>query len=114
MAIPELQRERIDRDLRAYCDDVPERVRHLLRYSFTLGSSAVELFEERPRWNDHSKPWTRHPVAKFRYVARRAVWELYCVHRDLKWHRYELLPAARRFDILLAEVEDDPTGIFWG
>jgi hypothetical protein len=39
--------------------------------------------------------------------------ELYRMRRDLKWHRYEPLPLAGRFDILLAEVERDPTRIFW-
>jgi hypothetical protein len=54
------------------------------------------------------------PVAKFRYVATRQVWELYCRFRDLKWHRYKPRPQSRSFQTLLDEVEKDPTCIFWG
>lgn len=113
MAIPELQLKQIERDLTAYCDDVPAHVRSKLRYGFKLGSSAVELFEERPAFNDPRK-WLRHPIAKFRYVEKTALWQLYCMFRDPRWHRYDPLPAAGRFQVLFDEVERDPTGIFWG
>jgi hypothetical protein len=36
------------------------------------------------------------------------------LHRDLCWHAYQLRPAARTFKTLLAEVDADPTGIFFG
>src|SRR4051812_47404725 len=112
MAISALERKQIARSLTAYCDEVPPHVRHQLRHTFKIGPTSVELFEERPAWDDPKKPWTRAPVAKFRYVTSRAMWELFCVHRDLKWHHYERLPSAGRFDLLLAEVRRDPTGIF--
>jgi hypothetical protein len=114
MAIPDLQRKQIERALDDYCNDVPDRVRHLLRYVYEIGPNSVELFEERPPWDGRGTEWMRHPIAKFRYVAKREVWELFCVYRDLKWHRYEPLPSAGRFQLLLDEVERDPTCIFWG
>lgn len=113
MAIPELQRKQIERDLGRYCDDVPPHVRSQLRYGFTIVGSSVEFFEERPRF-DRPSQWLRHPIAKFRYVATREIWELYCQFSDLKWRRYEPLPSAGRFGVLLAEVERDPTCIFFG
>jgi hypothetical protein len=58
--------------------------------------------------------WRESDVAKFKYVATEKAWRLYCQHSDLRWRAYEALPAARSFDALLAEVADDPTGIFWG
>ena len=114
MAIPELQQRQIRRDLQAYCDDIPVHARHQVRLGFSMSSSSIELFEERPPWDAPQKPWIKHPVAKFRFVATGAVWKLYCIRRDQKWHRYELLPSASRFDTLLAEVEEDPICIFWG
>ena len=48
------------------------------------------------------------------YVETRRSWRLYCQHRDLRWHAYQSLPAAARFETLLDEVAADPTGIFWG
>ena len=56
----------------------------------------------------------RKAVARFRYVQSRRVWRLYCQYRDLRWHEYEPLFEARSFDDLLTEVDEDPTGIFWG
>jgi hypothetical protein len=114
MAIPDLERRRIERTLHAYCDDIPPHARAQVRLGFTLVSSSIVLFEERPPWDAPTEPWLRHPIAKFRYVASRALWELYCIRHDLKWHRYPLLPSAGRFDVLLAEVEDDPIAAFWG
>ncbi|MFN2399286.1 MAG: DUF3024 domain-containing protein [Gemmatimonadaceae bacterium] len=114
MAIPELQRHRIERTLRAYCDDIPADARAQVRLGFSISSSSVELFEERPPWDAPKKSWIRHPIAKFRYVATRGMWELYSIRRDLKWHRYPLMPAARSFDALLAEVANDPICAFWG
>jgi hypothetical protein len=113
VAIRPLDRKRIEVLLTEYCGRVPERVRHQLRNGFRFRGSAVELFEERPHWDDDSK-WMEHPVAKFRWVATQELWQLYCVHRDLKWHSYERLPVAGSFEVLLREVDKDPTGIFWG
>ncbi len=113
MAISKLERSRIEVLLTEYCDRVPERVRDQLRHTFTISPTSVELFEERPAFRNPSE-WRRHPVAKFRFIATRKLWALYCRHRDLKWHSYELLPQAGSFEIPLREVQRDPTGIFWG
>jgi hypothetical protein len=58
--------------------------------------------------------WREYAVAKFRYVASRREWRLYCQYRDLKWHEYQRRPTAQSFAKLLDEVDRDPTGIFWG
>jgi hypothetical protein len=39
---------------------------------------------------------------------------LYSRDRNLKFHLYDLLPATANVDALLAEVDADPTAIFWG
>jgi hypothetical protein len=113
VAIRPLDRKRIEKALVEYCERVPVHVRHKLRHGFEFTGSAVVLFETRPVFDD-PKRWTKHRVAKFRYIASREIWELYCQLRDLKWHQYERLPSAGSFEILLKEVERDPTGIFWG
>jgi hypothetical protein len=80
---------------------------------FRIKGSEVILFEERPDFQN-PREWRELPVAKFKYVATQQEWRLYCQHRDLRWHAYEALPAARDFGRLLNEVDVDPTGIFWG
>ena len=113
MALSEHQVAQVRKLLTEYCDRVPQRVRHQLRNDFRIVGSAVELFEVRPRY-DRPSEWMEHAVAKFRYVATRQIWELYCQFRDLKWHHYEPRREAGSFETLLVEVDRDPTGIFWG
>jgi DUF3024 family protein len=114
MGIPDTQRRAISTLLTDYCAPHPSpEVRRQLRHGFEMGPHQVILFEERPRF-DHPKEWLRQDVAKFRWYQSRREWHLYCQFRDLKWRSYEPRPWARRFETLLAEVETDPTGIFWG
>jgi hypothetical protein len=54
------------------------------------------------------------PVAKFRFVVSRGIWDLYFRDRNLKWRHYDLIRPSARFETLLSEVEADPTCIFWG
>jgi hypothetical protein len=114
MAISDIQRADIHRRLSEYCQPHPRpEVRRQLRHGFTIGLHDVVLFEERPGFY-RSKEWTRQDVARFRWFNSRREWQLYCQFRDLKWRLYEPRPWAKRFETLLAEVEADPTGIFWG
>jgi hypothetical protein len=53
-------------------------------------------------------------VAKLKYIGTLGVWRLYCQHRDRRWQADEALPEASSFARLLDEVDEDPSGIFWG
>jgi hypothetical protein len=77
----------------------------------TAGSHSLAAAAHRER---HRTLPAEMVVAKFKYVGTRRHWRLYCQRRDLRWHEYEALPAARSFERPLDEVDADPTGIFWG
>jgi len=112
--LPEPQRARISELLTDYCEaTVPRRVRDKVRLSFRINGNVIDLFELRPRFQAPSQ-WQEESIARFRYVQSRRVWRLYCQYRDLRWHEYEPRFEAPSFDELLTEVDDDPTGIFWG
>jgi len=112
--LPEPQRARISELLTDYCEaTVPQRVRDKVRLSFRIEGNVIDLFEVRPRFRV-PRQWQEEGVARFRYVQSRRVWRLYCQYRDLRWHEYEPHFEARSFDELLTEVDQDPTGIFWG
>jgi len=114
MAFSEIERARISKRLSAYCEErMPVHVRNELRLGFRITGHDVVLFEERPAFRP-PHDWQQLPVAKFTYVRNRDVWRLFCQHRDLRWHRYERRPSARAIEILLREVDSDPTGIFFG
>lgn len=93
--------------------DAPPHVRAKLRVDFRIKGNEAILFESRPRFQNPAI-WQEAPVAKFRYVRTRQRWELFCQHSDLKWHCYNNLPYSPDLALLAAEVDRDPTGIFWG
>ncbi len=114
MALSGARRANVERLLTAYCAPSPNpRIRRWLRHGFVIRGNAVVLYSESPAL-DRRQPWVRLGIAKFNWVAARLHWELLCQHSDLRWHRYLRRPASRSFKALLAEVEHDPTGIFWG
>ncbi len=114
MALSTRQHAQVSNQLAAYCDArIPSHVRDTVRLSFRIRRNEVVLFEERPAFRP-PHDWSELPVAKFKDVATQRLWRLYCMHRDLCWHAYQLRPAARRFKTSLAEVDADPTGIFFG
>ena len=46
--------------------------------------------------------------------AQGGTWTLYWRGSDERWHAYEDTKPSRDVQPLLAEIEADPTGIFWG
>ena len=75
----------------------------------------LTIVESRPPWRaDMGAEWTRFPIARLRYTKVSRVWSLYWRDRNLKFHEYDLVPAAANVEELLGEVDRDPTGIFWG
>ncbi len=109
VAVPELDVARV----RRWCDArVPERALHQVRVECDIAPRHLTIVERRAPWRaDLGPDWTALPVARLRYTATDRMWTLYC---NLRFHRYDLLAAAPRVDDLLAEIERDPTAIFWG
>ncbi|MDZ5489005.1 DUF3024 domain-containing protein [Micromonospora sp. 4G53] len=58
--------------------------------------------------------WTRLPVARLRYAKNTGTWTLYYRDRNLRFHRYDLIPPTGNMAELLDELDRDPTAIFWG
>ena len=73
----------------------------------------LTVVEVRPPW-DGVGEHTRFPVARLKYVAARAEWSLYWRDRNERWRSYDAAPASRSTEPLLAELDRDPSGIFWG
>lgn len=84
-----------------------------LRYGYRFDGPAVLFFESLPDIT-HRTRWLDLDIAKFRYTKRTGQWSLYCMLRDLRWHAYEPLPTSDDLGELVAEMNRDPTGIFFG
>ena len=112
MALPPLIKQVLDAKLSSWCDAlVPAHIRDELRYEHGIREDAATIFEVRPHWDE--KPGsTQRPCAQIRYEDDLFV--LYCADRDARWHVFEPVAPTRDLDEILAAVEEDPTGIFFG
>jgi hypothetical protein len=76
---------------------------------------SVTILECRPPWRpDFGPDWTRHPVGQLRYDSGDHQWRLHWSDRNGRWHYYDMSEPTANMHELLAEIEDDPTCIFWG
>ena len=113
--IPENDLARLRRWVDARNADLPERARGLIRYELDVTDRTVTIVECRPPWRPEYGPeWTRFPIARLRYTKTRGEWSLYWRDRNLEFHEYDLVDPTPHVDDLLAEIERDPTAIFWG
>ena len=53
-------------------------------------------------------------VAQLRYDPSERTWSLYCRNRHGRWFLYDGIQPATSIVPLLTEIDEDPTGIFWG
>ena len=62
--------------------------------------------------------WLRVESARLRYNATAKIWTLYCFDRNSRAKRYDLwdpdFAQPGTVPAILAEIEADPTNIFWG
>jgi hypothetical protein len=94
---------------------VPERVRDEVRVEVDVAARHLTVVECRPPWRaDMGVEWTRVPIARLRYVKTTGVWSLYWRDRNLRFHAYDLVAPTGSIEELLAELDRDPTAIFWG
>jgi hypothetical protein len=110
--VPELDLARIRRHVEAR---VPSRLAAQVRMEVVVRGTTVTIVECRPPWRaDLGPEWSRFPIAQFHYDPARTEWALYWRDRNLRWHPYDRIGAMSHVDPLLAEIDADPTAIFWG
>ncbi len=114
-SLPDTDVARVRRWIDARNAGLPERAVGLLRYDVDIGPLAVTILECRPPWRgDDGSAWTRSPIARLRYTKSTGTWTLYWPDCNSKFHRYEDLDPTPMIERLLAEIDADPTCIFWG
>jgi hypothetical protein len=113
LALSELTKKQIEKILTAYCSEKLSLYLHEeMQLGFRFRGDSVTLYEVRPAF---TKPgiWAKSAVAQFRFNHNSKKWTLYWPDRNSKWHEYEVIESSRKFETLLKEVQEDPTGIFW-
>ncbi len=115
MPLPETDIARVRRSIKTLNDAIPEDANDLVRYEIDVDARAITIVECRPPWSEDLAPeWTRSPIVRLRYTEARREWQIYWLDRNFKFHVYDLVPPTPNIDKLLAEIEADPTNIFWG
>lgn len=100
-----------------FCESrVPEEHRDEIRLECSRRGDTITIVERRPPWNPEliGTDWTSLKVAQLRFDAASGQWSLYCADRNERWWAYDNIDASGSVDPLLAEIDEDPTGIFWG
>jgi len=111
--LPELDVARVQR----WCAGrVPERARREVWVDCEVGRPRhLTIVECRAPWReDYGPEWSRSPIARLRYTRTSKTWALYWRDRNQRFHAYNRIGPSANIDEVLAEIDRDPTGIFWG
>lgn len=114
MAIPKPLKRSVSEHLTHYCDrKFPLHLRDKVWATHHWRGDTVTLSEWRPRFNDPTQ-FVDIKIAQMRLDTATGLWSLFCADRNGKWHRYYETDSTPDFAALLQEVDEDPTGVFWG
>jgi len=108
-ALPELDVEK----LRRFCERrVPEQARGQVRLEVSVKGKRVSIHERRVPFLGVGE-WTSMPIAQLRYDGS-GLWTLYFGDRNGGWTTYFDLAPAQPVDVIINEIDTDPTSVFWG
>lgn len=109
--LPELDIEKVRRFCKAR---VPDTLADEVRLEVTVKGKRVSIHEQRPPWRGvPGEHWTSMPIAQLRYEGD-ATWTLYFGDRYGGWTMYLDLEPKQPIDVIIEELESDPTCVFWG
>ena len=96
-------------------EKTPAEYRDERRVEVDVGLRGLTIFECRPPWSEHIGPdWTRAAIARLDYAVKNNEWTLYWPDRNSTFRQYLGVGPTEHLGELLAEIDADPTHIFWG
>ena len=114
MAFSDLEKKLIEQEVGSYCErKSPAHIRDKLGIRYHIDGQAATIVERRPMFRTPRK-FTESFVARSRYTRTSGLWTLYWPDSRGRWHEYDRMRSTRDLQVLIAEVDRDPTGIFWG
>lgn len=114
MAFSEIELARIERVVGGLCKrrNRPE-FKDQLSLEYRVERHNVIIFERRPRW-DGRPGFTETPVAKLAFTRTFDQWRLFWMRGNLKWCAYKAKSTKGDLAELVAEVDGDAWGCFFG
>ncbi|MGH3674300.1 MAG: DUF3024 domain-containing protein [Mycobacterium sp.] len=114
MPLPDEDVALVRRWVDALNSGMPAHVTSQLRYRLDIERNALTIVECRPvSVDDPRGKWFEVFVARLRFFRSRG-WELYWPDRNSEFHVYDLIEPTHDVTVLLDEIDDDPTCIFFG
>ena len=114
MPLPAAAKTLVEKKLAAYLGEkVPLHVADKIRISYTFRGISVTIWEHRSPLTKSLPEWSTITVAQLRYNPKAQTWMLYWSDRNNRWHEDEGLAPVKNLDLILAELDRDPTGIYW-
>ncbi|MBB4119889.1 hypothetical protein GGR32_002200 [Mesonia hippocampi] len=88
-------------------------IRKKLDYGYSYDGKIVILYEIRPFW-DNPEEIQNIEFAKIRFYKSTKEWNLYWKRASEKWERYKPFPKSTHLDEIIAVINDDNYGCFFG
>jgi hypothetical protein len=90
-----------------------QRTSEHIRVEHERRGRTLTIAERRPPWSPAmGDEWTRQPIAQLR-LGDDGAWTLYWPRHTGRWERYDA-DAASDIRLLLAQIDVDADGVFWG
>ena len=93
---------------------LPPWAKDQVRLSHKFQGASITIVEQRAPWRKGNSEWTAMSVAQLRYNLQSGKWTLFCAGRNSRWRKYTIVSPMKDIDVLLLEIDSDPTRIFWG
>ena len=114
MAFSEIELKKIEKLVGEFCQNrVPKKIQNELRYGYRVEGQSIFVYEDRPRWDKPSE-WLAVDFAKLLYIRRQHIWKLYWKRASGKWELYEPKGKSRHLGVLIAAIDEDNWGCFFG
>jgi hypothetical protein len=92
---------------------IPTTLHDEVRLDVVVADGGIEIHEARPVFAGASAGWTTMPLARFAYEPD-GTYTLYSGNSDGGWDYYLDLEQNQILEVLIDEVDQDPTSVFWG
>jgi hypothetical protein len=88
------------------------------RVEWTVSGNAITIVEASRLGAERDEDWLRVPCARLTYDPDDQLWTLFCFDPDSREQRYDVWEPdfiqPTSVEAILAEIEADPTEVFWG
>ena len=110
-----MQLQAAEASIKVFCEErVPQHARSQVRLEYRVRGNSITLIERRVPWEDPIGKWTSLPIAKFSFDQQSNTWKLLRSDSNGRFHHFDPPMESPLIAKLIAFVDKDPTGTFWG